>query len=118
MMQCPNCQSQVTFRKELFREALCKECGSTLLVSATYGRVLVALAIIAAEALLWVGSVRKLFYPALGVEVGFFASLLLGFPVGVSDTHCNGANDPALHPATLGKSAGGHSHHSWTHSIA
>ena len=80
-MQCPNCQSQVTFRKELFRGAHCKECGSTLFVSATYGRVLVTLAIIAAQALLWVGSVRKLFYPALGMEVGFLASLFLGFPV-------------------------------------
>ena len=80
-MQCPNCQSQVTFRKELFRGTHCKECGSILLVSATYGRVLVALTIVASEALLWVGSVRKLFYPALGVEFGFFASLFLGFPV-------------------------------------
>ena len=81
MMQCPNCQSQVTFRKELFRGAQCKECGSILLVSATYSRILVALAIIAAEALLWAGSVRKLFYPALSLEFGFFASLFLGFPV-------------------------------------
>ena len=52
-----------------------------LFVAATYSRVLVALAIITAEALLWVGGVRKLFYPALGVEFGFFASLFLGFPV-------------------------------------
>jgi hypothetical protein len=52
-----------------------------LFVPATYSRVLVALAIITAEALLWVGSVRKLFYPALGVELGFFASMFLGFPV-------------------------------------
>ena len=56
-------------------------CGSILLVCTTYSRVLVALAIIAAEALLWVGSVRKLFYPALGVEFGFFVSVFLGFPV-------------------------------------
>ena len=55
-------------------------CDSILLVSATYGRVLVALAIIAAEALLWVSSVRKLFYPTLGIEFGFFGSLFLGFP--------------------------------------
>jgi len=81
MMQCPSCQSQVTFRKELFRGAHCKACGSMLFVSATYSRVLVAFAIIAAEGLLWVGSIRKLFYPALGVEFGFFASLFIGFPV-------------------------------------
>jgi hypothetical protein len=81
MMQCPNCQSEVTFRKELFRGAPCTECGSILLVSATYSRVLVAFAIIAAEALLWASSVRRLFYPALGPEFGFVASLFLGFPV-------------------------------------
>ena len=80
-MQCPNCQFQVTFRRELFRGARCKACGTILLVSTTYSRVLVALAIVAAEALLWVGGVRKLFYPILGVEFGFFASVFLGFPV-------------------------------------
>jgi hypothetical protein len=52
-----------------------------LCVPATYSRVLVFVAIIAAEALLWVGNIRRLFYPAMGIEFGFFASLLLGFPV-------------------------------------
>jgi hypothetical protein len=52
-----------------------------LFVPATYSRDLVALAIITAEALLWVGAVRNLFNPALGVELGFFASLFVGFPV-------------------------------------
>lgn len=52
-----------------------------MLISAPYSRVLVAIAIIAAEALLWISNVRKLFYPAFGVEFGFFASLFLGFPV-------------------------------------
>ena len=80
-MQCPNCKCQVTFRRELFRGARCKDCGSMLFVPATYSRALVSLAIITAEALLWVGSVRRLFYPALGVEFGFLASLFLGFPV-------------------------------------
>jgi hypothetical protein len=84
----------------------------------TYSRVLLALAIIAAEALLWAGSIRKLFYPALGPEFGFFASLFPRISRGVSDTHCNGSNDPRLHPATLGESADGHGHHSWTYSIA
>jgi hypothetical protein len=52
-----------------------------LLVSGTYGRVLVALAIVVAEALLWVCNVRRLFYPAFGIQFGFLVSLLLGFPV-------------------------------------
>ena len=52
-----------------------------LFVPATYSRVLVAIAIITAEALLWAGNIRKLFYPALGVQFGFLASLFLGFPV-------------------------------------
>ena len=80
-MQCPSCESHVMFRKELFQGAHCKECGSMLFVPATYSRILVVVAIIAAEALLWVGNIRTLFYPALGVEFGFFASLFLGFPV-------------------------------------
>lgn len=41
-----------------------------LFVATTYSRVLVALAIIIAEALVWLGIVRKLFYPALGFRSG------------------------------------------------
>jgi uncharacterized protein (DUF983 family) len=80
-MQCPSCQSQILFGRALLRGAHCKECGSMLFVAATYSRVLAALAIITAEALLWVGGVRKFFYPALGVELGFFVSIYLAFPV-------------------------------------
>jgi hypothetical protein len=106
--------------KELFRGQRCKECGSILLVSATYSRVLVAFAIIAAEALQWVGNVRKLFYSALGVEFGLFISVpwISRCVSDYSQEWWNGAHDPALHPATLSQSAHGHSHHSRTHSIA
>jgi hypothetical protein len=34
-----------------------------------------------AWALLWFTNVRRVFYPTLGVEFGFIASLWLGFPV-------------------------------------
>ena len=44
-------------------------------------RVLVLLAIFAAEALLWVSNTRKLFYPTRGLEFGFLASLWFGFHV-------------------------------------
>jgi hypothetical protein len=52
-----------------------------LFVPASYSRDLVGFALIAAEALLWVCNVRRFFYPALSVQSGFLASLLLGFPV-------------------------------------
>jgi len=39
------------------------------------------LSFVAAEALLWVANIRKLFYPRLGVPFGFLASVWLGFPV-------------------------------------
>lgn len=80
-MRCPNCQSEVGFQKELFHGMACKQCGSSLLVSITYTRVLIAVALLSTEALLWVGHVRKLFYPTLGVPFGFLASVLLGFPI-------------------------------------
>jgi hypothetical protein len=50
-------------------------------MSDQYSRALVLLSILAAEALLWITGVGKLFYPALGVPFGFLASLWLGFPV-------------------------------------
>jgi len=80
-MRCPSCQSEVAFQKELFRGMACKQCGSTLLVSVTYTRVLIVVALLSTEALLWVGHVRNLFYPSLGVPFGFLASALLGFPI-------------------------------------
>ena len=80
-MRCPNCQSEVAFQKELFRGMTCKRCESTLLVSLTYTRVLTVVALLSTEALLWLGQVRKLFYPTLGVPFGFLASVLLGFPI-------------------------------------
>jgi hypothetical protein len=80
-MRCPNCQSEVAFQKELFRGMTCKRCESTLLVSLTYTRVLTVVALLSTEALLWVGQVRKLFYPTLGVPFGFLASVLMAFPI-------------------------------------
>jgi hypothetical protein len=80
-MRCPNCRSEVAFQKELFRGMACKQCGSNLLITITYTRVLIFLALLSTEALLWVGDVRKLFYPALGVPFGFLASVCLGFPI-------------------------------------
>jgi hypothetical protein len=59
----------------------CKQCGSTLLVSVTYTRVPIVVALLSTEALLWVGHARNLFYPTLGVPFGFLASVLLGFPI-------------------------------------
>ena len=81
MMQCPNCRCRVSFDKALFRGVRCKECNSALLVSPTYSRALTLLSLLAAEALLWVANIRRLFYPSLGVEFGFLASLCLGFPI-------------------------------------
>jgi hypothetical protein len=80
MLRCPNCRCGVAFEKVLFRRMRCKTCDSTLLVSQTYIRALVLLGI-AAEALLWATSVRKLFYSTLGVPFGFLPSLWRGFPV-------------------------------------
>ena len=81
MMWCPNCHCQVTFEKSLFRGTRCTQCASTLFVSATYIRALMLLSLLAAEALLWIANIRKLFYPTLGVPFGFLASVWLGFPV-------------------------------------
>jgi len=81
MLSCPNCRGVVPFQKQLFRGMPCKHCHSTLLVSETYSRALVVLALLLAEALLWVGNVRTLFYPALGIPFGALASFWLGFPV-------------------------------------
>jgi len=80
-MSCPNCREVVAFQKELFRGMPCKHCNSTLLVSQTYSRALVLLALLLAEALLWVGNIRTLFYPTLGLPFGVLASFWLGFPV-------------------------------------
>lgn len=82
IVRCPNCFAQVRFQKELFRGLCCKECNSAMLVSDTYSRILVVLALFLAEALLWVCDVRTLFYPTLGVPFGVLASFSLGFPVG------------------------------------
>jgi len=80
-MRCPNCNCQGTFEKGLFRGTRCKECGSTMLASLTYLRVLILLSFLAAEILLWMANIRKLFYPTLGVPFGFLASVSLGFPL-------------------------------------
>ncbi|MFI5114529.1 MAG: hypothetical protein ACHP7J_05230 [Terriglobales bacterium] len=71
----------MAFEKNLFRGTRCRRCASTLFVSATYIRALMLLSFLAAEALLWIVNIRKLFYPSLGVPFGFLASLWLGFPV-------------------------------------
>jgi hypothetical protein len=81
MIRCPSCHCHVAFDKSLFRAMRCKECSSTLWVSQTYIRVLMLLSFLAAQGLLWVVDVRKLFYPTLGVPFGFLASLWLAFPV-------------------------------------
>jgi hypothetical protein len=44
-----------------------------LLVSETYSRALVVLALLLAQALLWVSNVRTLFYPTLGIPFGALA---------------------------------------------
>ena len=80
-MECPNCQHQVVFRKEMFRGVRCRVCNATLLVSQTYSRVLVVFSLLIAWTLLWVLNVRSLFYPSLGVPFGFLASLCLAFPL-------------------------------------
>jgi hypothetical protein len=81
MTHCPSCRCLVAFDKSLFRGARCEECTSTLFVSATYIRALVLLSFAAAEALLWIVNIRKIFYSSLGVPFGFLASVWLGFPV-------------------------------------
>jgi DNA-directed RNA polymerase subunit RPC12/RpoP len=80
-MRCPNCRAEVPFQKELFRGIPCKKCNSTLLVSETYSRVLVLVALLFAEASLWACNIRTLFYPTLSVPFGNLASVCLGFPV-------------------------------------
>lgn len=80
-MRCPNCRGVVPFQKGLFRGMPCEHCNSTLLVSQTYSRVLVLLALLLAEELLWLANVRTLFYPTLGIPFGVLASFWLGFPV-------------------------------------
>jgi hypothetical protein len=80
-MRCPNCHGLVVFNKGFFRGTRCSGCDSVLLVSQRYSRTLVLLSILAAEAVLWITGVRKLFYPSLGVPFGFLASVALGLPV-------------------------------------
>ena len=81
MLHCPNCNSQVPFDKSLFRGRHCKECRATMVISLTYVRVLMLLSILAAEVLLWILNIRQLFYPTLGVDFGFLASVSLGYPL-------------------------------------
>ena len=81
MLHCPNCNSQVPFDKSLFGGRHCKKCGSTIVISLTYIRVLMLLSILAAEVLLWILNIRQLFYPTLGVIFGFLASIWLGYPL-------------------------------------
>jgi hypothetical protein len=52
-----------------------------MVISLTYGRVLMLLSILAAEVLLWILNIRRLFYPTLGVIFGFLASIWLGYPL-------------------------------------
>ena len=81
MIRCPNCNSQVAFELGLFRGTHCKECRATMVVSLMYLRVLMLLSLLAAEVLLWIGNIRTLFYPTLGVVFGFLASAVLGYPL-------------------------------------
>ena len=81
-MRCPNCSCEVAFAKDLFRGRHCKACGATMLVSATYIRVLIVLSFLVAEILLWVANIRFLFYPTLGIVFGFLATASLGYPLG------------------------------------
>jgi hypothetical protein len=80
-MHCPNCNSQVAFEVGLFGGVRCKECGTAMVVSLSYIRVLMLLSFLVAEILLWVGNARKFFYPTLGVVFGFLASVSLGYPL-------------------------------------
>ena len=81
MLHCPDCNSQVPFDKSLFRGRSCKECGSTMVISLNYTRVLGLLSFLMAQVLLWIVDVRQLFYPTLGVIFGFLASVSLGLPL-------------------------------------
>jgi hypothetical protein len=81
MTHCPSCRCLVAFDKSLFHGARCEECTSTLFVSATYIRALLLLSFAAAEALLCMVNIRKIFFPSLGVPFGFMVSAWLGFPV-------------------------------------
>jgi uncharacterized membrane protein (DUF106 family) len=63
--------------------------------------VLVLIAMFAAQALLWVSNARRLFYPSLGVEFGFLASLWLGFPVAFLILSVMVRTIPRLTPPTL-----------------
>ncbi len=80
-MRCPSCNLEIPVEEDGFRKKRCKRCGAKLLISATYVRVLWLLSFIAAEVLLWVGNMRAVFYPSLGVVIGFLVSACLGFPL-------------------------------------
>jgi hypothetical protein len=79
-MRCPSCHRKFHSSWACFAgyaaEGAIRSCLSQ---RSTPAQVLLSL--LAAWGLLWVTNIRKLFYPSLGVEFGFLASLWLGFPV-------------------------------------
>jgi len=72
----------MAFDKEVFgNDFHCKRCGARLLVSETYGRMLMVISIVLGFGLPWVVHLPKLLIPALGPLAGFIAVLALGFPL-------------------------------------
>jgi hypothetical protein len=81
-MTCPQCNLEIGFDKEVFgNDFHCPRCGARLLVSETYGRMLMVLSIVLGFGLPWITQLHKLLIPALGPLAGFIAVLASGFPL-------------------------------------
>lgn len=81
-MTCPQCNLEIAFDKEVFgNDFHCPRCGVRLLVSETYGRMLMVISIAIGFSLPWVAQLHKLLIPALGPLTGFIAVLALSFPL-------------------------------------
>jgi predicted RNA-binding Zn-ribbon protein involved in translation (DUF1610 family) len=81
-MRCPRCNLEIAFAKEVFgNDFHCPRCGARLLVSETYGRMLMVISIVLGFGLPWITQLHKLLIPALGPLAGFIAVLASGFPL-------------------------------------
>src|SRR5438046_9168715 len=82
-MRCPQCNLEMPFDRRVFsRDFLCEQCGTKLLVSEAYSRMLVAISIVIGFGLPWVAHLHELLIPALVPLAGFIAVLASDFASG------------------------------------
>jgi len=84
-MTCPHCGFKIAFDSRAYRRGfLCERCGSELIVSETYSRVLIIVSIVLGFGMLWTPIFQSHWVAPLRSCIGLVGLLALGLPAALA----------------------------------